>query len=155
MCEHDARIEHNWNTGFCFIFLVIVGEQADRRDGLISDRSGVTKRSTTGLSYPQFVEVLSLLARASADRLRALYPDVAEEKTRGAVEGAPNVDESAADSVVDSSVSRNGRSTCKGNSTGALSVGDGGVDRNRNNAGKSTRFKAVHVRAALRLNASR
>lgn len=77
-----------------------------------SDRTEETQRSKMGMTYPQFVESLSLLAVYAAERLRFLYPDIAGTNPKNATPDAatPKADREAS-SRVHASTRRNDRST--------------------------------------------
>lgn len=90
------------------------------------------------VSYPQFVEVLSLLAGSAAGRLRSLYPDVAGAEPGISARGASRADEhvvggSAASRPGVVSAGQSKLSALEKESTGA-SEGSGKHTRRRNDA---------------------
>lgn len=111
-----------------------------------------------GISYPQFVEVLSLLATAAASRLRSLYPDVAGVEPCIRIQGSSGVEQSAIDgatgSGVDLSGSRSGPSAFDKDSPARV-PGVVGVDKAKDgaNLGGVVRKRAINVRAVLRMGA--
>lgn len=107
------------------------------------------------MSYPQFVEALSLLSASAAGRLRPLYPDVAGPEPSAVAYGLCNTDELTVcrtDKLTDldkpSAVARESAAAGRG-------VDGGEKGEISNNAGKHTLRKAMHVRAALRLKNAR
>lgn len=109
------------------------------------------------MSYPQFVEVLSLLATSAADRLRLLYPDVTGPDPSLAVEGS-RTDEKLTDSSADTGTSRGGRllSESKSAEVEHGGVGRGGKTKSRNNAGgQLIHRKEIDVRVSMRLKSGR
>lgn len=94
------------------------------------------------MSYPQFVEVLVLLAASAARRLRHLYPDVAGEPAPSPTKRDPRNSDSLADSSA-----HNGRSPFESESAGEerrVGVGGGAKEKTGNT-----------VRAALKLRNGR
>lgn len=111
------------------------------------------------MSYPQFVEVLSLLASSAAGRLRFLYPAVAGGEPCVGVHGALKPDKvgnsEPADVGIASSTRQCGFSAIERESDGASDVGGGEQARSRTGAGGLARKKATSVRAAVRLKGAR
>lgn len=108
------------------------------------------------MSYPQFVEVLSLLAICAAGRLRLLYPNVAGPDPSPAMDGSRN-DEKLTDSSADTGTSRSGGPLSEIESAGAgHGVAWGDKTKSRNTArGELFLRKAMHVRAAMKLKSGR
>ncbi|CAM9330078.1 unnamed protein product [Scytosiphon promiscuus] len=113
------------------------------------------RAATAGMSYPQFVEVLSLLSASAAGRLRPLYPDVAGPEPLAAAQSFCN--------IVDLSDCSEDKTTGLGTSFN-LEKESAGADRGidlgdengtSKNAGKHSRKKAMHVRAASRFKNAR
>ncbi|CBJ29850.1 hypothetical protein Esi_0163_0029 [Ectocarpus siliculosus] len=125
---------------------------AVEQGGPSSDRNAAaTKRSAAGMSYPQFVEVLSLMAIPAAGRLRRLYPNVAGPEPPAAVVG-PRHRNTPTNSTSDGTTSRGG-----GGGPLALEITSEEAGR-RDEAGEGSgnerslfQRKARHVRAAMRL----
>lgn len=108
------------------------------------------------MSYPQFVEVLSLLAISASDRLRLLYPDVAGPDPSVAVDGSLT-DEKLADSSADTGTSHSGRPLSENESAEAgHGVGRGEKTKSRNNAGgQPVHRKEMDVPVAMKLKGGR
>ncbi|CAN0275302.1 unnamed protein product [Ectocarpus sp. 6 AP-2014] len=127
-------------------------ERGNGQGGPSSDRNAAaTKRSAAGMSYPQFVEVLSLMAISAAGRLRRLYPDVAGLEPPAAVVG-PRHRNTPTNSTSDGTTSRGG-----GGGPLAFEITSEEAGR-RDEAGEDSgderslfQRKARHVRAAMRL----
>ncbi|CAM9359647.1 unnamed protein product [Hapterophycus canaliculatus] len=118
-------------------------------------QSGISKRAaTTGISYPQFVEVLSLLSASAAGRLRSLYPDMAGPEPSTAVRGSRSSDligcKAARTTDLDRAFAHTRESAGAGRDVDRVRK-----DEASNNARKHTIRKAMHVRAALRLKNAR
>ncbi|CAB1118642.1 unnamed protein product [Ectocarpus sp. CCAP 1310/34] len=126
---------------------------AVEQGGPSSDRNAAaTKPSAAGMSYPQFVEVLSLVAISAAGRLRRLYPDVAGPEPPAAV-GDPRHRNTPTNFTSDGTASRGGG----GGGPLALEMTSEEAGR-RDEAGEGSdnarspfQRKARHVRAAMRL----
>lgn len=115
--------------------------------------------SAPGMSYPQFVEVLSLLASSAAGRLRSLYPDVAgaEPVIRG--DGALSEEEPV---VGESASSRGGVAGAIHGNISALetespgvSEGSGKHARRQNDEGGIAHRHTGQAHAASRLRVAR
>lgn len=120
-------------------------------------QSGSSSNRKTGMSYPQFVEVLALLAISASNRLRLLYPDVAGPLPSVTKEPSRNSD-GLAESSADTATSRAGRSPVASDSPGAEDggvLGSGDNERTTNTAGQLVHRKAITVRAAMRLKNER
>lgn len=110
-----------------------------------------------GMSYPQFVEVLVLLAASAARRLRNLYPDAAGEPAPRPTKRPPRNSESV--TISGATSSRNDSSPCESKSKmGVEPIID--VDREAketmsNPAQQPIQRRAIDVRAAMRLKTGR
>lgn len=123
----------------------------------ISNRNTGPTRSA-GMSYPQFVEVLVLLAVSAARRLRTLYPDVAGEPAPSPTKRPPRNSDHLADSSGNTTTSRNGRSPFEGESAGVercVDVGGDGKETTSNPAGQLIHRKGIDVHAAIRFKNGR
>lgn len=86
--------------------------QGDLSGKHASDRTEETQRSNMGMTYPQFVESLSLLALYAAERLRVFYPDIAGAIPKNVTPGAPTRKaDGEASSRAHAGTRRNDRST--------------------------------------------
>lgn len=86
--------------------------------GSLLDRSTTTKRAV-GMSYPQFVEVLVLVAASAARRLRNLYPDVVGEPASPPTARGPRNSGSLTDASGNDGTNNNGSSAFESKSAGA------------------------------------
>jgi len=105
------------------------------------------------MSYPQFVEVLTLLATSASSRLRLLYPDVAgsvQSATKEASRNSGGLSESSADTTT----SLAGRSPVESDSLGVGVTGDDN-EKTTNAAGQLVHRTALNVRAAMKLKTGR
>ncbi|CAM9404677.1 unnamed protein product [Ectocarpus fasciculatus] len=120
--------------------------------------SAAMQRSAAGMSYPQFVEVLSLMAISAAGRLRRLYPDVAGPEPLAAVVD-PRPRNTPTNSTSDGTTSRGGGSRGGGgplaleiaSEAAGRSADKGEAGEDSGNARSLFQRKARHVRAAMRL----
>lgn len=110
------------------------------------------------MSYPQFVEVLVLLAVSAARRLRTLYPDVAGDPAPSSTKRPPHNGDSLTDHSANTITSHIGRSPFDSESAGVeqrVDVGGGAKKKASNPAGQLIQRKAVDVRAALKFKQGR
>ncbi len=120
-------------------------------------QSGSSSNRKAGMSYPQFIEVLTLLATSASSRLRLLYPDVAGPVP--SVTKEPSSDSDVlAESSADTATSRAGRSPVASDPPGAGAggvLGSGDDERRTNAGGQLVHRKAMNVRAAMRFKNGR
>lgn len=110
------------------------------------------------MSYPQFVEVLVLLAASAARRLSNLYPDAAEEPAPPPTKRPPRNSDSLTDSNANTTTSRNGRLPFESELAGEerrVDVSGGARETTRNPAGQPIHRKANDACAAMRLKSGR